>query len=62
MTIPWSDWQFWVVSAMVALAALWLLRGVLPGRRASKGQQRGATLTVGGRPVERRNDSSRGGR
>ncbi|MBL8990617.1 MAG: hypothetical protein JNJ48_03450 [Phycisphaerae bacterium] len=52
--MPVGDWQFWVVSLVVLLAAGWLLRGVLPipvlsrrHRRARR--ERRATLTIGGR-------------
>lgn len=56
---PVDDWQFWVVTLVALLAALWLLRAVLPipwlqrRRRARRGQHR-ATLTVGGRAVATR--------
>lgn len=53
MKVPVDDWQFWVVTALVLLAALWIARGLLPGRRKNKAQQRRATLTIGGKPVER---------
>lgn len=53
MKVPVDDWQFWVVSALVLIAALWIARGLLPGRRKNKAQQRRATLTIGGKPVER---------
>jgi hypothetical protein len=55
---PIDDWQFWVVTAAAAVAAGWLLRGVLraivPERyRRRRGRGRRATLTVGGKPVDR---------
>ena len=54
---PVADAQFWIVSAIVLLAAAYLLRGVLPipyfsGRAERKKQERRATLTVGGRPLD----------
>jgi hypothetical protein len=55
---PVNDWQFWVVTALAALAAAWLLRGVLPipwlikRRRAKRGRTR-VTLTVGGKSPEK---------
>lgn len=57
--MPLGDWQFWVVTALAVLAAAWMLRGVVPvpflSRRAKrKKQERRATLTVGGRAVEKR--------
>ena len=56
---PVDDWQFWVVSALALVAALWLIRISplwtlclrLTGRkRKAKGSR--ATLTVGGKPVK----------
>lgn len=58
-TIPWTDWQFWAVTAM-AIAALWyVLRGVIPAplgtkRRPGQAASQRATLTIGGKPVERK--------
>lgn len=55
---PVHDWQFWVVSGAAALAAMWLLRGVLPipwlsrRRRARRGAHR-ATLTIDRRPISK---------
>jgi hypothetical protein len=45
--MPVNDWQFWVVTAAGLLAALWLLRMVLPKKK--RGTK--ASLTVGGKPV-----------
>lgn len=53
MSVPVDDWQFWVVTALVLIAAAWMTRGLWSGRHKSKGQQRRATLTIGGKPVER---------
>lgn len=40
--MPVNDWQFWVVTIVGAIAALWLIRLVLPKKK--KGTK--ATLTV----------------
>lgn len=58
MTFPLHDWQFWVVTGAALLAALWLLRGILPipwlkRRRRRRRQSRSATLTVGGKTISR---------
>jgi len=58
MSIPWTDWQFWVAT-VVALLALWLvLRNLLPPGWLPFTKQRGketkASLTVGGKPVDRK--------
>lgn len=54
--MPTHDWQFWAVSAIALLAAAWiiraLLRMLLPNKKR-RGRSSRATLTVGGRPVER---------
>ena len=47
--MPVDDWQFWVVTAVGALAALWLIRLVLPKKK--KGTR--ASLTVDGKPVKK---------
>jgi hypothetical protein len=49
MPIPWTDWQFWVVSAIFVIAAGYLLRGVvgrLWHRRTAAARGRRATLTI----------------
>jgi hypothetical protein len=53
---PVHDWQFWVVTGVALVAALWLLRAILPipwiqKRRRAKRTQHRATLTVEGRTV-----------
>lgn len=54
MEIPFQDWQFWVASAVALGAVLYILRSVLPGRRgAARRSERKATLTIGGKPVEK---------
>ena len=58
MSFPIHDWQFWVVTAAMLGALLWILRGVLPigvlkRRRARKRQQRRAALTVKGKTIQR---------
>jgi hypothetical protein len=53
--LPWDDWQFWVVTAVAAAAAWWVLRTVVPEswwskiglKRKPKG--RAASLTVEGK-------------
>jgi hypothetical protein len=51
--MPWSDWQFWVVT-LIAIGALWMLKGVLlPKKKGTK-----TTLTVGGKPVDKRKSKS----
>ena len=55
MTFPIHDWQFWAATGAFVLAALWLLRGFLPGskRRRRRRSARRATLTVGGKPISK---------
>lgn len=50
------DWQFWVATTVVAFAAAWLLRGVLPvpyltKRHLRRRHQKRVTLTVSGKSV-----------
>jgi len=57
-SFPIQDWQFWVVTAIAALALAWLTRNVLPipilSRRAkAKKTQKRVTLTIGGKSPER---------
>ncbi len=59
MSLPWHDWQFWVVTAIFLFAGAWLLRGVLPipilsrkHKRRRRGEKK-ATLTISGKPVEK---------
>lgn len=50
MSIPWNDWQFWVVTGVALLALLYILREVIPikpFRRKAKG--RSASLTIEGK-------------
>jgi len=56
-SLPFDDWQFWVVTALACVAAFVVLRMVLPPslipRRLRRGRgQKRATLTVGGRAPE----------
>lgn len=50
-SLPVHDWQFWVVTAIAAVAALLLLRNVLPipalkrARKRRQGEKR-AKLTI----------------
>jgi predicted permease len=52
---PIGDWQFWVVTAAALVAALWLLRALVPRRFRRRARRRGtrASLTVGGKAVDR---------
>lgn len=57
MKLPVNDWQFWVVSVGALVALVYLLRNILPEkwvpfRKSRKG--RAATLTIGGKAVERK--------
>lgn len=50
---PVGDWQFWIVTTVAIVAAVWLFRRLLP-KRLFGGHRRGgkpATLTIGGRAV-----------
>ncbi len=56
--MPIGDWQFWVVTLLALSAAGYLLRNVLPipffSKRAKrKKHESRATLTVGGKRVEK---------
>jgi len=46
------DWQFWVATAVAALAAAWLVRFLWRIVRPRKVKRTRATLTIGGKPVE----------
>ncbi len=52
-----TDWQFYVATAIFLFAAAWLLRGVLPipflsrRHRAAK-KSRSVKLTIGGKPLK----------
>lgn len=52
MSFPLHDWQFWAVTLVFIGALAFILRGLLPGR-ARRRRERRATLTVGGKPVDR---------
>jgi len=57
--MPVGDWQFWAVTLLALCAAGYLLRNVLPvpffSKRAKrKKHESRATLTVGGRQVEKK--------
>lgn len=45
--MPWSDWQFWVVTGAAVVALVWLVRLVLPKKKRSVR----SSLTVGGKRV-----------
>ncbi len=64
VSLPLGDWQFWVVTGICALAALVLLRNVLPIpalRRARKRRQgeRRAKLTISAKPAGPPNASAK---
>ena len=46
--MPWSDWQFWVVTLVTVVAAWWVVRPLLP-KRKQRGTTTKVNLTVGGR-------------
>jgi type VI protein secretion system component VasK len=50
-TFPTHDWQFWVVTALVAIAVLYIVWQIVPRAMGRKGKSRKATLTIGGKPV-----------
>jgi len=57
VSLPVGDWQFWVVTAAAALAAMYLLREVLPAkvspfRKRRKGKP--ASLTISGKTPGRK--------
>ncbi len=50
---PIGDWQFWIATAIFVIAAIWLLRPILPipflKRRRGGGRRQKATLTIEGK-------------
>lgn len=52
---PVGDWQFWVVTTIALVAAIWLLRRLLPKRLFSAHRRpvKPATLTIAGKAVVR---------
>lgn len=57
MPFPVHDWQFWVVTVLALASAGFIAHRIvpakwLPWRKKAKG--RSATLTIGGRPVEKK--------
>lgn len=53
MSFPVDDWQFWVATALVLVAAVVAFRAVVPiglitGRRHKGGQRKRVSLTIGG--------------
>ncbi len=55
LSFPWTDWQFWIVTAVFLAAVAWLFRGFLPviGKRIKRRRtQKRVTLTVGGKPAD----------
>ncbi len=47
--MPIDDWQFWIVT-IIMIGALWMLKSMLlPKKKGTK-----TTLTVGGKPVDKR--------
>jgi hypothetical protein len=56
MSFPLHDWQFWVVTALAAAAAAWLIRGLLRfilHTRRGKAPPKRATLTIEGKAAGR---------
>ena len=55
---PYSDWQFWVATAIVVLivgrtaGSILALPGFAKARKARKGRKK-ATLTIGGKPMRK---------
>jgi hypothetical protein len=47
--MPWHDWQFWLVTAMAAISAGWVLRTVRRLSRPSAKRPKRARLTIEGR-------------
>ncbi len=56
--MPWSDWQFWIVTIAAAVAAFLMLRPML---RSRSGKQKGTRtrLTLGGRTIDRHRSSKK---
>ncbi len=48
------DWQFWVATAVAALALAWIVRYVWRIVRPRKAMRTKTTLTIGGEPVSER--------
>lgn len=53
MSFPVGDWQFWVATVLVLVAAVVAFRAVVPiglitGRRHKGGQRKRVSLTIGG--------------
>jgi hypothetical protein len=61
LSFPVSDPQFWIVTAVFALALGWMLRGLLGLRKAGRGRTKSTrvSLTVGGKVP---NDGKVGGK
>lgn len=47
--MPWTDWQFYVVTVLALIGAWCVYRVVVPKRKKAKPQK--TELTVGGRKV-----------
>ena len=57
MSFPVHDWQFWVVTALAVMAAGYIAHRMLPPKWLpwkKKFKGRSATLTIGGKPVEKK--------
>ncbi|MFM1830077.1 MAG: hypothetical protein RLZZ558_417 [Planctomycetota bacterium] len=61
--MPWSDWEFWLVTSLAVAAAVVVLRPLLPTRReaprcpgcpSETQAPRSATLTIEGTPAQDR--------
>ena len=46
--MPWSDWQFWVVTALAA-AGLWVLIRMFIPKKKPKGRRTTLTVSAKGR-------------
>ena len=51
--LPVGDWQFWVVTLALLGALFYLLRPAIKKMRGQKGTSTKATLTVGGKAMDR---------
>lgn len=52
--LPFGDWQFWVTTAVVAGAAVWIVRStILPIFTSRRRKRTRVTLTMNGEPVKK---------
>ena len=54
--MPVHDWQFWVVTALALIAAVYIIRAAIPEkyRPGKRGRGKPTNLTVGGRSVAKK--------